>query len=87
MNTIDLIILVAVLIGLVRGVITGGIRQVFSFAGIFLAFIIAAKANASIGAFIAEAVRAGVQSVPHGQTEAARSIGLKENRIMSLTPS
>ena len=36
------------------------------------------------GAFIAEAVRAGVQAVPHGQTEAARSIGLKENRIMSL---
>jgi general L-amino acid transport system permease protein len=36
------------------------------------------------GAFIAEAVRAGIQSVPHGQTEAARSIGLKENKIMSL---
>lgn len=36
------------------------------------------------GAFIAEAVRAGVQSVPNGQTEAARSIGLKESRIMSL---
>ena len=36
------------------------------------------------GAFIAEAVRAGIQAVPHGQTEAARSIGLKENRIMSL---
>jgi general L-amino acid transport system permease protein len=36
------------------------------------------------GAFIAEAVRAGIQSVPHGQTEAARSIGMKENRIMSL---
>jgi general L-amino acid transport system permease protein len=36
------------------------------------------------GAFIAEAVRAGVQSVPHGQTEAARSLGLKESRIMSL---
>ena len=36
------------------------------------------------GAFIAEAVRAGVQSVAHGQTEAARSIGLKESRIMSL---
>ena len=36
------------------------------------------------GAFIAEAVRAGVQSVPHGQTEAARSLGIKESRIMSL---
>jgi general L-amino acid transport system permease protein len=36
------------------------------------------------GAFIAEAVRAGIQSVPHGQTEAARSIALPEKRIMSL---
>ncbi|MGH1440602.1 MAG: amino acid ABC transporter permease [Cellvibrionaceae bacterium] len=36
------------------------------------------------GAFIAEAVRAGIQSVPHGQTEAARSIGLREKKIMSL---
>jgi len=36
------------------------------------------------GAFIAEAVRAGIQSVPAGQTEAARSIGLKESKIMSL---
>ncbi|WP_415901484.1 amino acid ABC transporter permease [Neptuniibacter sp. QD29_5] len=36
------------------------------------------------GAFIAEAVRAGVQAVPHGQTEAARSIGLKESKIMKL---
>ena len=36
------------------------------------------------GAFIAEAVRAGVQSVPQGQTEAARSVGLKESKIMSL---
>jgi len=36
------------------------------------------------GAFIAEAVRAGIQSVPSGQTEAARSLGLKESKIMSL---
>lgn len=35
-------------------------------------------------AFIAEAVRAGIQAVPHGQTEAARSIALPEKRIMSL---
>lgn len=36
------------------------------------------------GAFIAEAVRAGIQAVPNGQTEAARSIGMKEKKIMSL---
>ena len=36
------------------------------------------------GAFIAEAVRAGVQAVPHGQTEAARSIGLRDGQIMKL---
>ena len=34
--------------------------------------------------FIAEAVRAGVQSIPHGQTEAARSVGLPEGRIVML---
>jgi general L-amino acid transport system permease protein len=36
------------------------------------------------GAFIAEAVRAGVQSVPTGQIEAAKSLGLKSRKIMSL---
>ncbi len=36
------------------------------------------------GAFIAEAVRAGIQSVPKGQIEAASSIGLRPNKVMSL---
>jgi general L-amino acid transport system permease protein len=36
------------------------------------------------GAFIAEAVRAGVQSVPTGQIEAAKSLGLSSRKIMSL---
>jgi general L-amino acid transport system permease protein len=36
------------------------------------------------GAFIAEAVRAGIQAVPQGQREAARSLGLKESKIMKL---
>ncbi len=35
-------------------------------------------------AFIAEAVRAGVQSVSHGQVEAARCLGLKESKVLRL---
>jgi len=35
-------------------------------------------------AFIAEVVRAGIQSVAHGQTEAASSIGLSKNLAMRL---
>ncbi len=34
------------------------------------------------GAFIAEQIRAGIQAVPRGQTEAARSVGLSEGRIL-----
>ena len=52
MNTIDLVILVVVLIGLVRGVMTGGIRQILSFGGIFLAFIIIARALFKTKTFI-----------------------------------
>ncbi len=35
-------------------------------------------------AFVAEVVRAGIQAVSHGQTEAAMSLGLKPGQILSL---
>ncbi len=36
------------------------------------------------GAYMAEIFRAGIQAIPHGQSEAARSLGLKEGQIMRL---
>jgi len=36
------------------------------------------------GSFIAENVRAGIQSVDHGQTEAAHALGLRPNRTLRL---
>jgi len=36
------------------------------------------------GAYMAEIFRAGIQAIPHGQSEAARAVGLKEGQIMRL---
>jgi general L-amino acid transport system permease protein len=36
------------------------------------------------GAFIAEIVRAGIQAVSHGQTEAASALGLKSGHTLRL---
>ena len=36
------------------------------------------------GGFIAEIVRSGILAVPRGQTEAARSVGLKPGRVLQL---
>ena len=54
MNTIDLITLIVVIYGLFRGFTTGGIRQVLSLAGIFVALVIAARSNESLGNMLAD---------------------------------
>lgn len=48
------------------------------FLGIFLALVL------YTAAFIADIVRAGIQSVPHGQIEAARAHGLNNSQTMRL---
>ena len=48
----------------------------------FIALVIALVAYTA--AFIGEIVRAGIQAVSHGQTEAGRSLGLSEGRILNL---
>lgn len=56
----------------------GGIYARESYVSLTLALAI------YTGAFIAETVRAGIQSVSHGQTEAAFALGLRPGRTMSL---
>lgn len=56
----------------------GGIYLSPYFAAILLGLVL------YTGAFIAEIVRAGIQSVPKGQTEAARALGLSESQRLQL---
>ncbi len=56
----------------------GGIVLSPSFAAILIGLTI------YTGAFIAEIVRAGIQSVPRGQSEAARALGLSEGQRLWL---
>ncbi|MEY8838128.1 amino acid ABC transporter permease, partial [Cribrihabitans sp. XS_ASV171] len=57
---------------------SGGVQVLGSLIALWLALAI------YTGAFIAENVRAGIQAVSRGQTEAAASLGLRPRRIMNL---
>jgi general L-amino acid transport system permease protein len=56
----------------------GGASATPEFLGVLLGLVLYTSA------FVAEVVRAGIQSVPHGQTEAAASLGLSRARAMRL---
>ena len=57
---------------------TGGLNISPEFTALLLGLVL------YTAAFVAEIVRAGIQSVSHGQTEAAMSIGLKPGQILNL---
>ncbi len=57
---------------------SGGVQVLGSLIALWFALAI------YTGAFIAENVRAGIQAVSRGQTEAAASLGLRPRRIMNL---
>ena len=56
----------------------GGVKLTPNFAAILIGLVL------YTGAFIAEIVRAGIQSVPKGQTEAAKALGLTESQRLRL---
>ncbi len=56
----------------------GGMRVIPEFIAMLLALSI------YTAAFIAEIVRAGIQAVPHGQTEASLALGLKRGQMLRL---
>lgn len=58
--------------------IAGGVRIIPELAALILALTLYSAA------FIAEIVRAGIQSVPHGQVEAAYALGLKPWQALRL---
>jgi len=57
---------------------SGGLQIVNGF------WILVAALAIYTSAFIAETVRAGIQAVDRGQTEAARSVGMKQSQITNL---
>ncbi len=61
-----------------RFALRGGITIIPEFIALLLALVI------YTAAFIAEIVRAGIQAVSHGQTEAASALGIKPNHRMRL---
>ncbi|MEL6382561.1 MAG: ABC transporter permease subunit [Cyanobacteria bacterium J06626_18] len=64
--------------GAFTGGVTGGLRLSLEYSAIFTGLVF------YTGAFIAEIVRAGVQSVSKGQWEAARSLGLSSGLAMRM---
>ena len=61
-----------------RGIASGGLRMTVNYAAALTGLTF------YTGAFIAEIVRAGIQSVSRGQWEAARSVGLSNGQAMQL---
>jgi general L-amino acid transport system permease protein len=56
----------------------GGLRLIPEFIALLIAL------TTYTAAFIAEVVRAGIQAVPHGQTEAAMALGLRRGTMLRL---
>jgi general L-amino acid transport system permease protein len=61
-----------------NGQVEGGLRLSLEFSAVLVGLVV------YTGAFIAEIVRAGIQSVSRGQWEAARALGLQPGSVMQL---